>query len=146
MGQQVYVLMELSSNRKVTEWHPVAVVTDVGVAEQWQSYGKNVDWVPLELDDTRYLQPGEKQPEFRPAQITPIEQRAVESARKLEETNQRLIAIIDRMRKQLGIKAIPELEELRTKKAPAAKAPAAPAAKTTSLFDDEEYNGSEGEL
>src|SRR5271157_4493652 len=137
MGQTVYVLVMMEGGKKTKEWRPVGVVTDPTVAEQWGQHGKEVDWVPLELDDTNYLQPGDDQLEFRPAKINPLEQRAVETARKLEETNQRLLAIIDRMRKQLGIKAIPELEEMKTKPQKA---------KTTSLFDDEEYNGNEGEV
>src|SRR5277367_5678387 len=130
MGQTVYVLMELQGNKKTMEWRPVAVVSSPTVAEQWQQYGANVDWVPLELDDTKYLQPGENKPEFHPQEISPIETRAAETAQKLMETNQRLISLVQQMAKRLGIKGpIPELQEMKTKPP-----------KTSSLFDDEEYN------
>lgn len=117
MGQTVYVLMELSGGKKTQEWRPVAVVSDLSVAEQWQSYGKNVDWVPLELDDTHYLQPGEKAPEFHPQQITPIEQRAMDTAKEMEQTNERLLKIIDRLQKQLGVRGKVDREQ-RAVKAP----------------------------
>src|SRR5271166_2097281 len=140
MGQTVYVLMELTGNKKTMEWRPVAVVSDSSVAEQWQSYGANVDWVPLELDDTKYLQPGENKPEFRPQQITPLEQRAVETAQKLEETNRRLMKIIERLQKQLGIRGkVPGTEEFKQEMPAGSK-------KTSSLFDDEEYNEGGGEV
>jgi hypothetical protein len=138
MGQTVYVLMMMEGGKTTKQWRPVGVVSDPTVAEQWGQYGKEVDWVPLELDDTSYLAPGE-QPEFRPQKIDPIAERAAETARRLEETNQRLIALVEQMAKRLGFKGkIPELEELKT------KAPKAP--KTSSLFDDEEYNEGTGEV
>lgn len=103
MGQTVYVLMSLEGSAKGKEWRPVAVVTDPSVAEQWQGYGKEVDWVPLELDDTKYISPGEK-PEFRPHKITPLEQRAMDTAKGLEETNQRLLKVVEQLQKRLGVK------------------------------------------
>jgi hypothetical protein len=104
----VYVLVEEVGGKAGKEWRPVAVVTDPTVAEQWQQYGKDVSWMPLELDDVKYLQPGEKRPEFRPQQMSPLEQRAMETAKRLEETNQNLIKLVKRLQKKLGIKdAVP---------------------------------------
>lgn len=106
MGQTVYVLMELMG-KKTMEWRPVAVVTDSTVAEQWQQYGANVDWVPLELDDIKYLQPGDEEtgrkskPVFQPRDISPIEQRAVETAKRQQETIERLMRIIEDQEKML---------------------------------------------
>jgi len=105
MGQTVYVLMELMG-KKTMEWRPVAVVSDPTVAEQWQQYGANVDWVPLELDDIKYLQPGEEtgrksKPVFEPRKTSPIEERAIETAKRMEETNTRLLEIIAQYEKML---------------------------------------------
>ncbi len=111
MGQEVFVLMSLEGNsRSGKEWRPVAVVTDPAVAEQWQQYGKNVDWVPLELDDITHLSPGEKSPDFKPNKESPIVNRAIETAKRLEETNGRLLGIIEELQKRLGLK-----EEKRVK-------------------------------
>ena len=132
MGQMVYVLVELQKGKEGNEWFPVAVVTDATVAEQWQQYGKDVSWVPLELDDVKYLQPGtEKQnkPQFQPREMSSIEQRAVETAQKLEETNQRLLKIIERLQKQLGVKGKVPVEDLKQEAAPV---------KSSSLFDEED--------
>src|SRR5271156_2139649 len=98
-GQEVFVLMSLEGNsRKGKEWRPVAVVTDPAIAEQWMQYGKDVDWVPLELDDTAHLSPGEKAPDFHPVpKESPIAQRAIQTAKRLEETNARLLNIIEEL-------------------------------------------------
>src|SRR5271156_4058520 len=104
MGQEVYVLMALEGSarsRSGKEWRPVAVVTDPAVAEQWTQYGKNVDWVPLEIDDIAHLSPGDKHPDFKPNKESPIAQRAIETAKRLEETNARLLNIIDELQKRL---------------------------------------------
>lgn len=103
MGQTVYVLMALEGGKKSKEWRPVGVVTDPAQAEQWGQYGSQVDWVPLELDDISHMAPGDES-EFRPQKISPLEQRAVETAQKLEETNQKLLKIIERLQKQLGVR------------------------------------------
>src|SRR5271157_2252033 len=107
MGQEVFVLMSLEGSARSKsgqEWRPVAVVTDPAVAEQWTQYGKNVDWVPLELDDIAHIAPGEKDPQFRPNKESPIVNRAIETAKKLEETNARLLNIIEELQKRLGLK------------------------------------------
>jgi hypothetical protein len=137
MGQNVYVLMMLEGNKTSKQWRPVAVVSDPTVAEQWGQYGQEVDWVPLELDDTSHLAPGE-QPEFRPQKIDPIAERAVETAKRLEETNRRLLKIIERMQKMLGIKGKVPMDELKEQQVPEPK--------KSSLFDDEEYNEGTGEV
>lgn len=139
MGQIVYVLMAMEGGKKEKEWRPVGVVSSPEVAEQWYSYGgADVDWVPLELDDIKHLQTGEGEPgqkkykpTFAPSQIDPLGQRAMETAKKLEETNKQLLAIIERMKKQLqkfGVKF-------------PAETPAQPV--TSSLFEDE-YNEAGG--
>jgi hypothetical protein len=138
MGQTVYVLMMMEGGKTTKEWRPVGVVTDPAVAEQWGQYGKEVDWVPLELDDTSYLQPNENVPEFRPQKIAPIEQRAVETAKRLEETNRKLLKIIERMQKMLGIRGKVPMDELKEQQVPEPK--------KSSLFDDEEYNEGTGEV
>jgi hypothetical protein len=112
MGQEVFVLMSLEgSSRSGKEWRPVAVVTDPAVAEQWQQYGKNVDWVPLELDDINHIAPGEKDPQFRPNKDSPILQRAIQTAKRLEETNARLMEIIEQLQKRLGLKQEKQVQE-----------------------------------
>ena len=61
MGEMVYVLMSLESSGKIKEWRPAAVVSNPDLANQWYQYGKNVDWVPLELDDVKEISPAEQQ-------------------------------------------------------------------------------------
>jgi hypothetical protein len=121
MGQEVFVLMSLEGNsRSGKEWRPVAVVTDPAVAEQWQQYGKNVDWVPLELDEIAHIAPGEKDPDFRPTpKESPIAQRAIQTAKRLEETNARLLNIIAELQKRLGLK---EEKRVKERSQPAVKA------------------------
>lgn len=120
MGQEVYVLMSLEgSTKKQRDWRPVAVVTDPELATQWQQYGKDVDWVPLELDEVKYLAPGEKAPQFMPHKTSPIVERAIQTAKKLEETNARLLRIIDELQAKLGIK---EEKQVQQRSQPATKA------------------------
>lgn len=95
MGQLVYVLMELQQSKgKTKEWRPVAVVSNPDLANQWYEYGKDVDWVPLELDDVSYIGP-ESLPTFKPRQTTPGEEKAIALSKRMEETIQRLQKIID---------------------------------------------------
>jgi len=100
MGQAVYVLMSLEKTGKIKEWRPVAVVTNPDVATQWYSYGKNVDWVPLELDDVQQISP-ENMPSFQPRQTTPGEQKAIELSQKMEQTIQQMQEIIDEQTKMI---------------------------------------------
>lgn len=111
MGQTVYVLMQLEGRKGKEDWRPVAVVTNPDVAAEWETQGgKNVDWVPLEVDDVNYLSPGKEEsgrhsvPTFRPRQRTQNEQAAEELAAKLQEQNKRLVDIVKRLEKRLGIK------------------------------------------
>ena len=94
MGEMVYVLMVLESSGKTKEWRPVGVVTSPEVANQWYSYGKNVDWVPLELDDVKEISP-DKMPSFHPREETPGEQKIIELTQQFEATVQRMEKIID---------------------------------------------------
>jgi len=123
MGQEVYVLMALEGSARSKsgqEWRPVAVVTDPAVAEQWTQYGKNVDWVPLELDDINHIAPGEKDPQFRPTpNKSPLVERAVQTAKRLEETNAKLLQIVEDLQKRLGVK---EDKRVQQRSQPAVKA------------------------
>jgi hypothetical protein len=103
MGQTVYVLM-LLEGKKDKEWRPVAVVTNPDVAAEWQARGKDVDWVPLELDDIRNIEVPEQQPTFQPRKVTPNEQKAIEIAQQLQDQNKRLQEIVKKLEKRLGIK------------------------------------------
>jgi hypothetical protein len=94
MGQQVYVLMSQEGSGKNKAWRPVAVVSNPDLATQWYEYGKDVDWVPLELDDVTHISPGNL-PEFAPRKTTPGEEKAVELSKKMEATIQRMQKIID---------------------------------------------------
>src|SRR5271157_5288602 len=94
MGQAVYVLMSLEKAGKIKEWRPVAVVTNPDVATQWYSYGKNVDWVPLELDDVQNIDP-ENMPYFQPRESTPGEEKILEIQRQFEATITRMEKIIN---------------------------------------------------
>lgn len=94
MGETVYVLMGLEGNGKVKEWRPIAVVSNPDVATQWIEYGKNVDWVPLELDDVKNISPG-NMPTFQPRETTPGEAKALELQQKMEATINRMQKMID---------------------------------------------------
>src|SRR5271169_2446292 len=94
MGEMVYVLMSLESSGKVKEWRPVGVVTNPDVATQWYSYGKNVDWVPLELDDVQNIDP-ENMPAFHPRESSPGEVKAEEIQQQFEATITRMEKIIN---------------------------------------------------
>jgi|SRR5271170_2783205 len=93
-GQTVYVLMTLESSGKVKEWRPVGVVSNPDVANQWTEYGKNVDWVPLELDDIKQINP-ENLPTFRPRETTPGEQKMEDMRQQVETTINRMQKVID---------------------------------------------------
>jgi hypothetical protein len=102
----VYVLMGLEGTGKVQMWRPQAVVTDPTVAEQWGEHGKNVDWVPLELDDVANVSagPGEHAPTFQPGKKSPVEERLEATAKRQEETIKRMTETIKLLQKRLGIK------------------------------------------
>src|SRR5271163_1677766 len=100
MGQAVYVLMSLEKTGKIKEWRPVAVVTNPDVATQWYSYGKNVDWVPLELDDVQNIDP-ENMPAFHPRESSPGEVKAEELAQQMEATITRMQNVIDEQAKAI---------------------------------------------
>jgi len=102
MGQQVFVLMGLDG--KI--WRPLAVVTDLAVAEQWQAMGKlskDVDWVPLELDDLSMAYT-EKNQRFQPVKLPAKQEQAIEYAKQLEETNKKLLEVIEKLKSKLGLK------------------------------------------
>lgn len=104
MGQTVYVLMQLEGKSGDQEWRPVAVVTNPDVAAEWQAMGKEVDWVPLELDDTKHIGPNKAPTEFKPRKVTPNEQTAQQIVEKQNEQIKRLESIVKRLSKRLGIK------------------------------------------
>jgi hypothetical protein len=93
-GQTVYVLMSLEGTGKVREWRPVAVVSNPDLANQWYEYGKNVDWVPLELDAVKNISP-ENMPSFHPRKTTPTEEKTLEVSKQMEATINRMQKIID---------------------------------------------------
>jgi hypothetical protein len=104
MGQTVYVLTLLEGKGKNKEWRPIAVVSSLEIAEQWQQSGVlkgEVDWVPLELDDIKNIYPKEDGSRFQPEPLAPIGQRWMETAKELTEANQELRKIIDQMKKKL---------------------------------------------
>jgi ParB-like nuclease domain len=127
MGQMVYVLMVLEGGGKVKEWRPYAVTTNPDLAEQYYSEytaaGANVDWVPLELDDFKNVEP-EKLPRFQPRTPTPGEERA-------KALVERMQAIIDRMQKIIDDQA----KQIKQKSAAGDKMPPKPAG-----FEDELYD------
>lgn len=101
MGQMVYVLMGLEgSSKKGKDWRPLGVVTNPDVAEEWYKYGKDVDWVPLELDDIKNINP-EHMPSFQPRKLTPTEERTAELNKQMEATITRMQGVIDQQQKQL---------------------------------------------
>ena len=93
MGEMVYVLMVLESSGKIKEWRPAAVVSNPDLANQWYQYGKNVDWVPLELDDVKEISP-ENMPAFHPRETTSGEERAIELNKQMDATIKRLEKVI----------------------------------------------------
>src|ERR1700676_533720 len=104
MGQTVYVLTILEGKGKNKEWRPIAVVTDLTIAEQWQqsgTLGGNVDWIPFEVDDIRDIHVKEEGPSFQPQPLAPTGERWMETAKELQEANAELPKIIDQMRKQM---------------------------------------------
>jgi hypothetical protein len=93
-GQTVYVLMSQEGSGKNKAWRPVAVVSNPDLASQWFEYGKDVDWVPLELDEIKNISPG-NMPNFSPRKTTPGEEKAIELSKQMEATIQRMQKIID---------------------------------------------------
>jgi hypothetical protein len=105
MGQSVYVLMMLEGGGKNKEWRPVGVVTDLSIAEQWQQsgrLGKDVDCVPLELDDISQIYP-DKGPRFQPRPLNPMGERIQETVKELTEANEELRQVNDQLRKRLKL-------------------------------------------
>jgi hypothetical protein len=107
-GQTIYVLTTLQGvegKKANREWRPIGVVTSVDVADKWVASGNNNDWIPFELDDMQGLaQEGQYTP-FKPTPATAPEQsndaKAVEIAKRLEVSNQRLLKIIEQLQEQL---------------------------------------------
>src|SRR5271167_2986007 len=94
MGQMVYVLMSLEKSGKIKEWRPVGVVSNPEVANQWCSYGTNVDWVPLALDDVQDSTP-DKMPTFHPREESTGEQKIEQLTEQFQATVKRIEKIID---------------------------------------------------
>jgi hypothetical protein len=109
-GQTIYVLTNLEGaegKAKYREWRPVGVTSDPDAATTWAEESQNHDWIPFEMDD---LPEGEFST-FRPRKQAPVEQRAVETAKKLEGVVNRLLktieddrALIEDLRKRLGVR------------------------------------------
>lgn len=93
-NQVVYVLMSLEGSGKNKAWRPIAVVSNPDLAAQWMEVGKDVDWVPLELDDVKNISPGNK-PTFQPRETTSGEEKAIELSKRMEATIQRMQKMID---------------------------------------------------
>ena len=94
MGQTVYVLMAVEGTGKNKIWRPAAVVTNPDVATQWMEYGKDVDWIPLELDEVKNISP-ENMPTFHTRETTSGEERLAELNARMEATIQRMQKIIN---------------------------------------------------
>jgi ParB-like nuclease domain len=94
MGQTVYVLMSNEGSGKNKAWRPVAVVSNPDLATQYMEHGKDVDWVPLELDDVQNISAGNV-PTFQPRKTTPGEDKATELNEQIEATIKRMQKIID---------------------------------------------------
>jgi hypothetical protein len=94
MGQTVYVLMGVENTGKNKMWRPAAVVTNPDIATQWMEYGKDVDWVPLELDEVKNISPG-NMPSFHSRETSVGEERASQLSEQMEATIQRMQKIID---------------------------------------------------
>jgi len=136
MGQTVYVLMALEgSSKKGKDWRPMAVVTNPEVAEQWYQYGKEVDWVPLELDDVRNISPGEA-PTFQPRKLSPGEERAGELSKEMEATVERLQGIITQQ--QTTIKKLQKQKGIKSSLLKTAEVPPKPAGFEDVLYDAQE--------
>jgi len=100
----VYVLTTLMGEGKAPkEWRPVGVVTSEDVADQWVAAGNNNDWIPFEVDDLGLTGLSGDPTPFKPKPTTPNEQRAIEIAKKMEETNARLLKIISDLKEQLEL-------------------------------------------
>jgi len=103
MGQTIYVLTQLEGadqKSKYREWRPVGVVTSPDAATSWAGESPNHDWIPFEMDDL----PEGDFTSFSPKKEAPLDQRAVETAKRLEQVNARLMKIIEELQKRLRIK------------------------------------------
>jgi hypothetical protein len=100
MGKEVFVLTALTGG-KTKEWRPVGVVTSMDTADLWAREGETHDWIPFELDDMSLtgISTGTFT-EFRPRKPLSGEDKARETARRLEETNKRLLSIIEQLKNQ----------------------------------------------
>lgn len=94
MAETVYVLMSQEGSGKNKMWRPVAVVSNPDLATQWMEYGKDVDWVPLELDEVKNISPGNT-PSFHARETTPGEAKATELSERMDATIERMQKIID---------------------------------------------------
>lgn len=103
MGQTIYVLTNLEGadqKAKYREWRPIGVVTSPDAATSWASESPNHDWIPFEMDDL----PEGDFTSFSPKKQAPVDQRAIETAKRLEQVNARLMKIIEELQKRLRIK------------------------------------------
>jgi hypothetical protein len=103
MGQTIYVLTQLEGadqKSKYREWRPVGVVTSPDAAESWAGESPQHDWIPFEMDDL----PEGDFTSFSPKKHAPVDQRAVETAKRLEQVNARLMKIIEELQKRLKMK------------------------------------------
>jgi hypothetical protein len=144
MAQDVYVLMMRVGNNKVgKEWRPVAVVSNPDVATQWIEQGgadpEAVDWVPFELDDFKHIG-RENMPEFQPRKMKPLEQRAIDTAKRLQETNERLLKIIEEQEKMLKAKGKPKGVQ---RNQPAVKQPTSALLQKNGTIEEEAPDGSD---
>src|SRR5208337_3971392 len=91
----VYVL----TTKEGKEWRPIAVVDEnnKGIADQWASASKLNDWVPLEMNDLTLTSMSDLPLEFKPTPPVPMDEQVKTMIANLEETNTRLIGIIEQL-------------------------------------------------
>jgi hypothetical protein len=101
MAQTVYVLMVMEGSGQSKAWRPVAVVTNLAIAEQFYSdYGAKgtVDWVPLELDEITDINP-EKMPTFKPRPRTPGEEKVQQMQKVIDDQSALIEKLSDGIKK-----------------------------------------------
>jgi hypothetical protein len=100
-GQTVYVLTTLMTSRSagkvVKEWRPVGVVSSPQTADEWMYQGNDNDWIPLEIDDMSTVEGQHTVTTFRPKKPVPVENQAEKAIKNVNEINERLIDIVDRL-------------------------------------------------